>query len=127
MDKDKTMIDLLMNKSSVYDMRRDLWKSLDDLQTSVNKDVLDFMNLIFDTNYKNLISFKIYDDDLPSKKHVLKIIKENKKLAKKINISIDIDFKIIDFLNNVLKKVNFYFVEHYDNDDNKYYKIKSAF
>ncbi len=120
-------IDILNKKGkSVYDIRKELWDSLDSLHTQNVGDILTFMNLVCDSHYKNLIAIRIYGNNVPTKKYILKIIKENKDLAKKINISVDVDFKSMEFLNAILKKANFHFVEAHDKDDNKFYKVKLA-
>lgn len=86
-------------------------------------DTLKLINLILNTEYKYVMDIKRVTN-LPPKKYVIGILDENSELVGKLGLSMDAD-NVSLYINNMLNRLGFSFMEYNGVDGNKYYMVKT--
>lgn len=118
------------NKPPVYDgveplyiFRRKMMDYLESQKSDRLSDTLKLLNLILNTEYKYVMDMKRVIN-LPTKKQVVRILDENEELVKKLGLSMDAD-NVPHYLNNMLNRLGFSFMEYNGIDGNKFYTVKT--
>lgn len=107
----------------LYIFRRKMMDYLETQKFDRLSDTLKLINLILNTEYKYVMDMKRVTN-LPTKKQVVQILDENEELVKKLGLSMDM-MDVAHYINNMLNRLGFSFMEYNGVDGNKYYMVKT--
>jgi len=118
------------NRPPVYDgieplyiFRRKMMDYLEVQKYDRLSDTLKLINLILNTEYKYVMDMKRVTN-LPPKKKVVGILDDNSELVRKLGLTADTD-NVSCYINNMLNRIGFSFMEYNGTDGNKYYMVKT--
>lgn len=95
------------------------------LKHDLHSNILCFLNLLFETDYKNLISIKkIKEQNIPSSDYVIDTIKTNKNFKDNFKIKYNRNVPADKLLDRLLNKIGFSFAKKIDGH-NTYYFVKN--
>lgn len=133
-NEDNTDNEQILNNPPVYDgiepyyLFKRRWDSYmnNKLNHTLRKNILEFINSLFDTEYTNLISIKRIDEkDIPASRYIVDLIKEDPNYRKLFKIRCSTNISSPKMINSLLNKIEFSFVKMETNNGN-YYCVKAG-